>query len=162
MEQLFISKRPKVKRLMQQNWRNKVDTTCAALAVHEKSVLASSIPSDEVMLYCLLREIGILPVLTEFDKYDNDCDLSEINSVFSSQIRELTTSILKGWGMEDKDHDVHSTELGLNDLYKAGQIVSGITKTTTLSDYYRSNLISVGLEDAEVKARATAYKAMFN
>lgn len=163
MEQLFVSKKTTIKRMMQDEWNLKMDSVCSALAMHKASGLSSVVSQDELMLYCLMRDIGILPVFIEFDKESAiDVDLKQLKQTFAPLITELTTKIMTAWGFGSfvmQYSAPNGDGLNLYSFFDAGRELNLPEGISDLSAVCSNLQINTKIKD--IKEIASEFRAMF-
>ena len=100
LEQLFVSDNASTRRLLKDLIKHRISIACAAAAVNMFSHVKQD--QDSVLLFSMLQNVGILPVIAELDR--NKIDVSSIDfndPVLDSLIRSITIRILNFWGLPE-------------------------------------------------------------
>lgn len=110
LEQLFVSQHPLVSQAMLRLWQQTIDVTCLAMAIlrlQHQQHKALELSMDTLTLAALVHQIGILPILSEAEKYPQVfADPEYLNHAIRDLAAPIGVEILRSWGFADLFVDV--------------------------------------------------------
>lgn len=105
LEQLFVSQHPLVSQYMGKVWQQTIEVTCIAMAVLRflhKQHQALHLSMDTLTLAALIHQIGVLPILTEAEKYPQVfAEPGYLNHAIRDFARPISIEILTNWAFAE-------------------------------------------------------------
>lgn len=138
MEQLFVSKNDIVKQYMAKIWTETIDVVAnslAALEVHIKLTKNRALTVESLMLAALMKNIGVLPILTEAERHSEVFANPTFLEVAMDKLAgKIGAGIMTEWGFEPefvtvaqnwKDLSVQTDGISYLDFVRLGSALSG-------------------------------------
>ncbi|MFT4993092.1 MAG: HD-like signal output (HDOD) protein [Paraglaciecola sp.] len=138
MEQLFVSKSQLIKAHMQQIWIDTVEVVAHSIAALQVYILHTknrTLSLDTLTLAALVHNIGLLPILSEADRYpDVFANSTFLLTAFDKLTGPIGASIMSKWGFEQdfmtiaehwKNMDVQSKDVSYLDFVRLGAALAG-------------------------------------
>lgn len=157
MEQLFVSNHESIQRRLASIWRDTItvaSNSVAALSIAPPA-LKRRFNNDALMLAALIYNIGSLPIIREFEEWQEICsDPSFLNKAIDALSSRVGVSVLESWDFDDQFVDVakyhqslkyNPDEINYVDWVRLGVAVSGFNKKN--KDAVISLSISKGMID---------------
>jgi HD-like signal output (HDOD) protein len=181
IEQVFVSKNDLVTLYMQKAWLKTVDIASVAISlmsVYLKDHKHSSLSLDTITLAALVHNIGILPILTEAEKYPDVFGKSEfLQKAIIKLSGKVGGEVIRSWGFSDEftlitegwsDLTILPSEVHYLDFIRAGAIYHNIfksdsTKKILLTSYTKKGILPEKnyMVCEEFKVRCNDIKSMF-
>lgn len=181
MEQLFVSQHELIKEKMAQVWRDSVNVTSIALACL-KMYLANNkhchLNLDVMTLAGLMHQIGVLPILTEAERYQNVFgDPLFLDNAIQTLSGQIGSSIMLAWDFAETyvqvvmnwNNSAHQTEqVSYIDFIRLGTLVQSSLETSkrmqALQPYIDRNIIPDAqfMELAEIRLISQEIKALLS
>lgn len=156
MEQLFVSKNEITKDYMQQMWTDTLEVVAysiAALQVHALHTKNRTLSLDKLTLAALVHNIGVLPILSEADRYaEVFANSTFLDAALDKMTGPIGANIMGKWGFERdfitiakhwKDMDVQSKDVSYLDFVRLGAALAG--KFDEQQDAIFANAITKGI-----------------
>lgn len=181
MEQLFVSQHELIKEKMAQVWRDSVNVTSIALACL-KMYLANNkhchLNLDVMTLAGLMHQIGVLPILTEAERYQNVFgDPLFLDNAIQTLSGQIGSSIMLAWDFAETyvqvvmnwNNSAYQTEqVSYIDFIRLGTLVQSSLETSkrmqALQPYIDRNIIPDAqfMELAEIRLISQEIKALLS
>lgn len=139
MEQLFVSKNDMVARHLQQEWARTIDIVANSMAVLQLYIARTKkreMSMDTMTLAALMHNIGVLPILTEAERYPDVFAAPTFLDVAIDKLAgRIGASIMREWGFGEefvhvakswKDLSYIPENLGYIDFVRVGAALSGV------------------------------------
>ncbi len=181
MEQLFVSQHELIKEKMAQVWRDSVNVTSIALACL-KMYLANNkhchLNLDVMTLAGLMHQIGVLPILTEAERYQNVFgDPLFLDNAIQTLSGQIGSSIMLAWDFAETyvqvvmnwNNSAYQTEqVSYIDFIRLGTLVQSSLEASkrmqALQPYIDRNIIPDAqfMELAEIRLISQEIKALLS
>ena len=181
MEQLFVSQHEQIKERMASVWRDSVNVTSIALACLKLYIAENkhcNLNLDVMTLAGLMHLIGVLPILTEAERYQTVFGESQfLDNAISTLSGQIGASIMRAWDFADtyveivlnwNNAHVQTEQVGYIDFIRLGALVqsplTGTARLQALQPYIDRNIIPDAhfMDIAEIRLISQEIKALLS
>lgn len=138
MEQLYVSKNEVIKKYLDQIWKRNINVMANAMALFQLYIIRTKtrdLDIDVMTLAALLHNIGVLPILTEAERYaETYANPKFLNQAIHKLAGRIGGAITREWEVGDeftlvaeswRNMKVQPKEVGYLDFVRMGAVAAG-------------------------------------